>query len=83
MSNNQKFNFTPAWPHGKIQEVFPDIFYVTGTNKAHHEGLDIQTSRNMVIYRNDSELTLINTVRLNEEGLRELERLGTGASSSF
>lgn len=74
--NSQPIQFTPAWPHGDIQEIFPDIFFVTGTNKVQHEGVNIQTSRNMVIVRNGSELTLINTVRLNEEGLKKLDKLG-------
>ncbi len=68
--------FTPVWPHGDIEEIFQHVFFVTGTNKIQHEGADIQTSRNMAIIRHDSELTLVNTVRLNEEGLRKLEALG-------
>jgi len=50
---------------------------VTGTNKIHYEGADIQTSRNMVIIRHGSELSLINSVRLNDEGLKQLDQLGT------
>lgn len=76
-SSSQSIQFTPAWPHGDIREILPDVFFVTGTNKIHHEGVDIQTSRNMVIVRNGSELTLVNTVRLNEEGLKKLELLGS------
>lgn len=76
MTSSQPIQFTPAWPHGDIQEIFPDIFFVTGTNKVQHEGANIQTSRNMVIVRNGSELTLINSVRLNEEGLKKLNQLG-------
>jgi hypothetical protein len=68
--------FTPAWPHGDIREIFKDVFFVTGTNKIHYEGDEIQTSRNMVIIRNGSQLTLINTVRLDNEGLRKLDLLG-------
>lgn len=77
MTSSESIQFTPAWPHGDIREVLPDVFFVTGTNKIHHEGVDIQTSRNMVILRNGSELTLVNTVRLNEEGLKKLESLGS------
>lgn len=69
-------NYTPAWPHGPIQEVFKDIFMVTGTNKTAHDGFDYQFSRNMIIVREGSDLSLINTVRLTEEGLKELEKLG-------
>jgi hypothetical protein len=76
MTFSSPIQFTPAWPHGEIQKIFPDVFFVTGTNKVQHEGADIQTSRNMVIIRNGSELTLINTVRLNEEGLEKLDQLG-------
>jgi len=69
--------FTPAWPHGDVREILPDLFFVTGTNKVHHEGIDIQTSRNMTIIRHQTELSLVNTVRLNEQGLAKLETLGT------
>lgn len=76
MAPPQSLQFTPLWPHGEIREIFKDVFFVTGTNKVHHEGHEIQTSRNMVIIRSGSELTLINTVRLNDEGLRKLDSLG-------
>jgi hypothetical protein len=77
MSSKQPIQFTPAWPHGDIHEILPDVFFVTGTNKIHHEGANIQTSRNMTIVRNGTELTLINSVRLNDEGLKKLDQLGT------
>lgn len=63
-------------PHGQIKEVFNNIFMVTGSNKIHHEGIDIQTSRNMIIVRENDELTLINTVRLDDNGLAALDVLG-------
>lgn len=76
MSTSQSQQFTPVWPHGKMREIFKDVFFITGTNKITHEGKNIQTSRNMVVIRNGNELTLINTVRLDDEGLQELDRLG-------
>jgi hypothetical protein len=76
MAASQLIQFTPVWPHGNIHEIFKDIFFVTGTNKIQHDGIHMQTSRNMTIVRNGSELTLINTVRLNDEGLTELDQLG-------
>lgn len=76
VSTTQTIQFTPVWPHGKIREIFKDVFFVTGTNKTTHEGKEIQTSRNMVIVRSGNELTLINTVRLDDKGLAELDRLG-------
>ncbi len=39
--------------------------------------LDWQFSRNMVIVREGERLIIINSVRLNEEALAELEQLGT------
>lgn len=69
-------DFTPQWPHGEIAEIFTDCFFVTGTNKLHYNDIDLQMSRNMVIIRHGSELTLINTVRLNDAGLQKLESLG-------
>src|SRR5262245_29773335 len=70
------FEYSPAWPHGTLQVAFPEIFFVIGTNKTQHAGVEIQTSRTMVVVREGHALTLLNTVRLAEEGLRDLEALG-------
>ncbi|WP_437649887.1 hypothetical protein [Sorangium sp. So ce362] len=72
----QMFEYSPAWPHGKLRIAFPELFFVIGTNKTQHDGVGIQTSRTMVVVREDGALTLLNTVRLTEEGLRDLEGLG-------
>jgi hypothetical protein len=69
-------DYTPAWPHGEIKPALADVFYVQGTNKTHHAGIDLQTSRTMTIVRQGDELTLLNTVRLDEQGLQALEALG-------
>jgi len=76
MCATQTDDFTPVWPHGKIREIFKNVFFVTGTNKTQHAGTHIQTSRNMVIIRHGSELTLINSVRLDTGGLKELDLMG-------
>ena len=68
--------YSPVWPHGPLQAAFPDVFFVVGTNKTHHAGVDLQTSRTMVVVRAGEALTLINTVRLDDAGLRELDALG-------
>jgi hypothetical protein len=68
--------YSPAWPHSEIKEVFPDIFYVTGTNITKQNNMEYQHSRNMIIIRDQVKLSLINTVRLNEEGLAALNALG-------
>ena len=75
MTNN---DFPAAQPHGEIREIFPDIFFVTGTTKM--PGKPMSFSRNMTIVRQNGTLTLINTVRLNEQGLKALENLGTVAN---
>lgn len=68
---------SPAWPHGPIRQLFTDLFFVVGTNKVHHAGVDLQTSRTMLVVREAQDLTLINTVRLDAVGLRALEALGS------
>jgi hypothetical protein len=68
--------YSAAWPHSEIREIFPDIFFVTGTNITNFNGTELQHSRNMIIVRNGDELSLINTVRLNDEGLSALDALG-------
>lgn len=67
---------TPAWPHSEIKEIFHNIFFVTGTNKTHYKGVDLQHSRNMIIVRDGNKLSLINTVRLDDAGLTALDALG-------
>ena len=70
------FTYSPAWPHGPVTAAFPDVFHVVGTNKTHHAGVDLQTSRTMTVLRDGGALTLINTVRLDDAGLHALEALG-------
>jgi hypothetical protein len=69
-------DFADAMPHGPILEVFPDVFFVTGTMRAEFFGSMWQFSRNMTVVREDGRLTIINSVRLNDEGLARLEGLG-------
>ena len=72
--------FPEALRHGPIEEVFPDVFFVTGeTHTTFPEFPDVAWvfNRNMTIVREDDSLTLINSHRLGEEGLAELESLGT------
>ncbi|TVP54852.1 MAG: hypothetical protein EA351_12310 [Gemmatimonadales bacterium] len=70
-------DFPDAMPHGPIREVFPDVFFVTGTMRGEFFGSTWQFSRNMTVVREDGTLTMVNTVRLDEEGLAQLEALGT------
>ncbi len=66
-------DFPAATPHGEIRQIFEDVFTVTGSVMMAPE---MQISRNMIILREGDALTLISTVRLNEEGLKALDALG-------
>src|SRR5450631_480927 len=68
--------YPPALPHDPIEKMFEDIYLVIGTSITPHEGVDIQHSSNMTIVRNGEELTLINTIRLDDSGLKQLDALG-------
>jgi hypothetical protein len=68
--------YHPLMPHGRIEEVFPDVFQVTGTMRAEFFGSMWQFNRNMTIVRDRGQLTLINTVRLDDAGLAQLDSLG-------
>ena len=68
-------SFRPALPHGSLEEVFPDVFFVTGTVRMPGP-IPITFSRNMTVVRQGSSLTLIGSLRLSDEGLAQLDALG-------
>ena len=68
--------FPPALAHGAIEEVFSGVFFVSGAMETVLQGMDWQFSRNMTVVRDGERLILINSVRLNEAGLAELDKLG-------
>ncbi len=70
-------SFHPVLPHGSLDEVFPDVFFVQGTMKAEFFGSPWQFSRNMIVVREGRDLSLVNTVRLDDASLAALEALGT------
>ncbi len=69
-------DFPRAQPHGQLVEVFPDVFFVTGTMKTEIGGTPWHFSRNMTVVRDRGALTLINSVRLDDAGIAALEKLG-------
>ena len=75
MENSVTRNFPEANRHGELKELFPDVFFVTGSMRMPGR-LPFAFSRNMTVLRNDGTLTLINSVRLGEEGLAALDALG-------
>ena len=69
--------FPPALPHGTIEEVFPDVFFVSGAMETVLQGMDWKFSRNMTVVRDGERLIIVNSVRLGEEGLAQLDKLGS------
>lgn len=69
-------SFPPALAHGPIEEILPEVFFVTGAMETVLMELDWQFSRNMIIVREGERLVLINSVRLGDEGLAKLDSLG-------
>lgn len=65
--------YPPAYPHDQIQCLYPGVFLLHGSIKM---GPGMRMNRNMVILQDGSELTLINPVRMSEEGLAALDLLG-------
>lgn len=76
MTQSPVSSFPPALAHGEIEEVFKDVFFVSGAMETRLMDLDWQFSRNMTIVRDGERLILINSVRLSDEGLAALEQLG-------
>ncbi|CAM2840100.1 Uncharacterised protein [Legionella steigerwaltii] len=68
--------YSPVWPHGELIKVFEGIYVVRGSNITYFEDKKIQHSRNMTVIASNGDLTLINTVRLNDNGLQALDKLG-------
>ena len=65
--------FPPAYPHQPIETIYPNVHLVRGSIRM---GPGMRLNRNMVILQQGDELTLINPVRLDEEGLKQLDALG-------
>ncbi len=66
----------PQLPHGELRELLPDVFMVTGATRPVFGGQQLAFSRNMTVIRHGEELTLVNTLRLDEAGLARLDELG-------
>lgn len=68
--------FPPALAHGSLEEVFPNVFFVMGAMETVMMDMDWKFSRNMTVVREGERLIIINSVRLSDEGLAELDKLG-------
>lgn len=76
MKPSLAIEYPEALAHGPIEKIFDDVFLVTGAMKTSLMDMDWQFSRNMTIIRDGNRLTILNSVRLNEQALAELEKLG-------
>ncbi len=66
-------NYFRLFPHGPLQQVLPNIFTVTGTIRLF--GL-FQYSRVMTILNDNGTLAIINPVRVEDDLLNEIHKLG-------
>ena len=62
-----------ARPHDPIEEIAPDVFMVRGSVRLNAL---MSITRNMAILRQNGELTLVNPIRLDAAGERQLRALG-------
>lgn len=67
--------FPAVCPHGQLEELFPDVFFVMGSVKMAGP-LPVRFSRNMTVIRQGEALTLVNSMRLDDAGLAALDQLG-------
>jgi len=65
--------YAPAYPHDPIEEILPDVYLVRGSVRLNAL---MRITRNMAIVRHQGELSLVDPLRLNEEGERQLRALG-------
>ena len=66
-------HFPVVTPHGQIQTLFDDVFFVQGSVMM---APGFQVSRSMIIVREGTQLTLISPIRLDDVGLKYLDTLG-------
>jgi len=65
----------PASPHGRLQELFDGIWFVRGGIKMPMR-MPMRIGRSMTVVRVDEGLVLLNSMRLTDAGLKELDALG-------
>lgn len=76
MNIDSKSQFPKALAHGELHEIFDNVFFVSGAMETVLMDMDWQFSRNMVVVRDEKRLIVINSVRLNDQGLAALDSLG-------
>ncbi len=65
-----------ARPHGELVELFNNVFFIAGSVRM-SALVPMSFSRNMTVIREGQNLTLINSIRLDDRGLAALDKLGS------
>lgn len=65
--------YPPVYPHDEIEKLYSGVYFLHGSIKM---GPGMRMNRNMVILKEGDELSLINPVRMDEESLSALAKLG-------
>jgi hypothetical protein len=65
--------YPKAYSHDDIVKLYPGVYLLHGSIKM---GPGMRMNRNMIILEEAGQLTLINPVRMNDDGLAELDKLG-------
>lgn len=71
--HKQNHSYAPAYAHDSLIEIFPNIYLLRGSI---HMGFGLRMNRNMIVIKQNSDLTLINPVRMSTAGLNQLNQLG-------
>lgn len=71
----EKLKIHPPSLNGKIEKLFKNVWFVKGQVKMPML-MPMKISRSMTIIKENDELTLVNTIRLSDDGLKELENSG-------
>ena len=64
----------PVYPHGPLEQIGESLYAVRGSIRMNAM---VRITRNMGVVKNGNELTLVNPIRVNEQGLKSLDALGT------
>ncbi|MFC3153269.1 hypothetical protein ACFOEK_19675 [Litoribrevibacter euphylliae] len=65
--------YPAAYPHDELKALYPGVYLLHGSIKM---GPGMRMNRNMVVLKEGEDLTLINPVRMSEQGLASLDDLG-------
>lgn len=65
--------YPSEYPHDQLETLYPGVYLLHGSIRM---GPGMRMNRNMIILQHGRELTLINPVRMTEEGLAALDALG-------